>query len=109
MLAFFGGLLAGAIVVPVNTRFTESEARYILDDSGSRLWFEPGRPLPDGRPYVHEGARQADVAAIFCTSGTTGFPKGAMHTHENVLADIETAFRVVSATIPCRVIRTARS
>jgi long-chain acyl-CoA synthetase len=86
MLAFFGGLLAGAIVVPVNTRFTESEAGYVLDDSGSRLRFEPGRPLPDGRPYVHEGARQADVAAIFYTSGTTGFPKGAMHTHENVLA-----------------------
>jgi acyl-CoA synthetase (AMP-forming)/AMP-acid ligase II len=95
MLAFFGGLLAGAIVVPVNTRFTESEAGYVLDDSGSRLRFEPGRPLPDGRPYVHEGAQQADVAAIFYTSGTTGFPKGAMHTHENVLANIETAFRVV--------------
>jgi long-chain acyl-CoA synthetase len=95
VLAFFGGLLAGAIVVPVNTRFTASEAGYVVTDSGSSLRFEPGEALPDGRPFVHEGARQSDVAAIFYTSGTTGFPKGAMHTHENVLANIETALRVV--------------
>ncbi len=95
VLAFFGGLLAGAIVVPVNTRFTDSEAGYVVGDSGSSLVFGPGEALPDGRPYVHEGAGRTDVAAIFYTSGTTGFPKGAMHTHENVLANIETAFRVV--------------
>ncbi len=96
VLAFFGALMAGAIVVPVNTRFTEDEAGYVVSDSGSSRQFEPGRPLPDGRPYVREDASRADVAAIFYTSGTTGFPKGAMHTHENVLANIETAFRVVS-------------
>jgi long-chain acyl-CoA synthetase len=96
VLAFVGGLMAGAIVVPVNTRFTQSEADYVVADSGSSLRFEPGRALPDGTPYVREDATRADVAAIFYTSGTTGFPKGAMHTHENVLANIETAFRVVS-------------
>jgi long-chain acyl-CoA synthetase len=96
VLAFLGGLMAGAIVVPVNTRFTDSEVGYVVGDSGSSLRFEPGRTLPDGRPYVREGAARTDVAAIFYTSGTTGFPKGAMHTHENVLANIETAFRVVS-------------
>jgi long-chain acyl-CoA synthetase len=96
VLAFIGGLMAGAIVVPVNTRFTDSEADYVVGDSGSSLRFEPGRALPDGRPYVWDGATRTDVAAIFYTSGTTGFPKGAMHTHENVLANIETAFRVVS-------------
>jgi long-chain acyl-CoA synthetase len=96
VLAFLGGLMAGAIVVPVNTRFTDSEADYVAGDSGSSLRFEPGGALPDGRPQVWEGAARTDVAAIFYTSGTTGFPKGAMHTHENVLANIETAFRVVS-------------
>ncbi|MGH3276231.1 MAG: class I adenylate-forming enzyme family protein [Streptosporangiaceae bacterium] len=95
MVAFFGGLMAGAIVVPVNTRLTPDETEYVISDSGSALRFEPGHPLPDGHSYAWEGARQDDVAAIFYTSGTTGFPKGAMHTHENVLANVETAFRVV--------------
>jgi long-chain acyl-CoA synthetase len=96
MLAFFGGLMAGAIVVPVNTRLTPDEAGYVISDSGAAFQFAPGRPLPDGRPYVHERAVRDDVAAIFYTSGTTGFPKGAMHTHENVLSNVETALRVVS-------------
>ena len=94
VLAFFGGLMAGAIVVPVNTRLTEPEAAYIIGDSGSSYVFEPGTALPDGAPLVREDARRSDVAAIFYTSGTTGFPKGAMHTHENVLANVETVYRV---------------
>ena len=94
-LAFVGGLMAGAIVVPVNTRFTENEVAYVVGDSGSSYVFEPGKALPDGRPHVHERATREDVAAIFYTSGTTGFPKGAMHMHQNVLANVETATRVV--------------
>jgi len=94
VVALFGGLMAGAIVVPVNTRFTDAEAGYVIEDSGSSYVFEPGAPLPSGRPLVHTGAARTDVAAIFYTSGTTGFPKGAMHTHENVLANVETVFRV---------------
>jgi long-chain acyl-CoA synthetase len=99
VLAFLGGLLAGAIVVPVNTRFTDEEAAYVVGDSGSSFVFEAGRALPDGRPFVYEGASQPDVAAIFYTSGTTGFPKGAMHTHENVLANVETVFRAGGITL----------
>jgi long-chain acyl-CoA synthetase len=94
VVAFFGGLMAGAVVVPVNMRLAEPEAAYIIGDSGSSYVFEPGTPLPDGGPLVHEGARRSDIAAIFYTSGTTGFPKGAMHTHENVLANVETVYRV---------------
>ena len=93
-LAFFGGLLAGAIVVPVNTRFTEDEAGYVIGDSGASFVFEPRATLPDGPPYVFTDARRSDVAAIFYTSGTTGFPKGAMHTHENILGNVETVYRV---------------
>lgn len=36
-LAFFGIQLTGAIAVPVNTRFSESEVEYVIRDSGSRL------------------------------------------------------------------------
>jgi acyl-CoA synthetase (AMP-forming)/AMP-acid ligase II len=42
-----------------------------------------------------EGLQPDDLAAIFYTSGTTGFPKGAMTTHANFLANTETCRRVL--------------
>jgi long-chain acyl-CoA synthetase len=58
VVAFFGGLMAGAVVVPVNTRLAEPESAYIIGDSGSSYVFEPGAALPDGAPLVHEGDPQ---------------------------------------------------
>ena len=52
VLAFLGAVLADAIVVPVNTRFTEEEANYVVTDSGARHVFLPGAALPDGDPLV---------------------------------------------------------
>src|SRR3954449_1516479 len=75
VLAFWGAQLAGAVVVPVNTRFKDSEVEYLLDDSGATFMFGE---LPDGEPLVVEDLGPDDLAAIFYTSGTTGFPKGAM-------------------------------
>jgi long-chain acyl-CoA synthetase len=95
ILAFFGTVFAGAIVVPVNTRFTEDEAHYVIEDSGATYVFEPGGPLPDGPPLVVDDLGHQDPAAIFYTSGTTGFPKGAVTTHENFLANCETCRRIL--------------
>ena len=95
-LAFFGVQMAGAVVVPVNTRFTEPEVEYVVTDSGSKFVFLPGQPLPDGQPVVVEGTKPTDLSAIFYTSGTTGFPKGAMTTHEAFLANNENCHRVVT-------------
>jgi long-chain acyl-CoA synthetase len=93
-VAFWGTLMSGAIAVPVNTRFSEPEVEYVITDSGSRFVFLPGQPLPSGDAFVAEGLTQPDVAAIFYTSGTTGFPKGAMTSHEGFLSNIETCRRV---------------
>lgn len=93
-IAFFGIQMAGAVGVPVNTRFTESEVEYVVKDSGSKYVFLPGEPLPQGDSLAVENLQQKDVAAIFYTSGTTGFPKGAMITHEGFLSNIETSRRV---------------
>lgn len=93
-VAFFAIQMAGAVAVPVNTRFTESEIEYVVTDSGSKYIFLPGKPLPQGNSLVVENQEQRDVAAIFYTSGTTGFPKGAMITHEGFLSNIETSRRV---------------
>ena len=98
VLAFFGAVLADAIVVPVNTRFTEEEATYVVADSGAKYVFTPGAALPDGGPLVVDDQGPADPAAIFYTSGTTGFPKGAVTSHENFLSNAETCRRALSVT-----------
>jgi len=93
-LAFYGAQMAGLIAVPVNTRFSEPEVDYVIEDSGSSFIFKPGEPLPDGDPFVIEDLTPDDVAAIFYTSGTTGFPKGAMTTHDNFISNVETCHRI---------------
>ena len=95
VLAFWGAQLAGAVTVPVNTRFKASEVDYVREDSGAVYGFEPGEPLPDGDPLTTAELRPGELAAIFYTSGTTGFPKGAMTSHANFLANVESAIRCV--------------
>jgi long-chain acyl-CoA synthetase len=94
VLAFFGTLMAGAVAVPVNTRFTQPEVDHVVTDSGAAAVLGPRGPLPDGPPHVVDGLGRPDLAAIFYTSGTTGFPKGAMTTHENFCTNVRNALRV---------------
>jgi acyl-CoA synthetase (AMP-forming)/AMP-acid ligase II len=94
VLGFFGIELAGGVAVPINTRFAEPEVEYVVTDCGPKVVLAPGSPLPDGDPYVDENLSGSDLAAIFYTSGTTGFPKGAMTTHENFCSNAENALRV---------------
>ncbi|HEX5225376.1 MAG TPA: AMP-binding protein [Solirubrobacteraceae bacterium] len=96
VLAFFGVQLLGGVVVPVNTRFTDDEAAYVVEDSQAKYTFRDGTALPDGSPAAVEDLEPRDLAAIFYTSGTTGFPKGAMTTHGNFLTNSENAFRCLS-------------
>src|SRR3954467_1581272 len=49
VLAFWGSQLAGAVVVPVNTRFKDAEAQYVIDDSGASFVFGA---LPEGDPVA---------------------------------------------------------
>jgi acyl-CoA synthetase (AMP-forming)/AMP-acid ligase II len=93
VLAFFGTQLAGAVVVPVNIRFTEEEVAYVVGDSQARFTFSAGAELPDGQALAVEDLAPDDLAAIFYTSGTTGFPKGAMTSHANFTTNSENVFR----------------
>ena len=96
VLAFFGAQMIGAVVVPVNTRLTEQEVAYVVEDSGAGFTFQAGQPLPQGEPIAIDDLGPQDLAAIFYTSGTTGFPKGAMTSHGNFLANSENAFRCLA-------------
>jgi long-chain acyl-CoA synthetase len=93
VLAFFGVQMLGAVAVPVNTRFTKDEAAYVVDDSGARFVFAPAASPPEGTATTVEDLAPDELAAIFYTSGTTGFPKGAMTSHANFTTNSENAFR----------------
>jgi long-chain acyl-CoA synthetase len=113
---YYGILRAGAIVVPMNPLFKSREVEYYLTDSGAALalaWhgvagqaaegasragtdlvtIEPGKlagTLGQGAPTRTIVAREAsDTAVILYTSGTTGQPKGAQLTHDNLLRNVE--------------------
>src|SRR5947209_10044695 len=93
VLAFWGTVMAGGVVVAVNTRSAQPEVEFVLSDSGARMDLAPGAPLPDGNPHVTHGLGHTDTAALFYTSGTTGHPKGVPTTHEAFLTNTENAIR----------------
>ncbi|MCI3274305.1 FadD3 family acyl-CoA ligase [Streptomyces cylindrosporus] len=104
IVAAFGLLTAGGVLVPVNTRFKADEAHDIVTRSGAKavlvqqgfLGLEftgpPGVPVIDlksgflasGSPFERE-VDGDDVADIVFTSGTTGRPKGVLMTHAQTL------------------------
>lgn len=106
----------GAVLVPINMRFTPREIEYVLSDTQARFAiidesarsaFEAMEPWPEGLSeerviFVGHGPGAAlgqllsgvgespvvedvdpdDLLCIAHTSGTTGFPKGCMLTHD---------------------------
>jgi len=110
---YFGVLLAGAIVMPLNVRLTPVELAAILAHAGPRVViYEPDfAPLVDalrpsaesvahwiaaGEPYENLLARdriarpdflsldETAIAELFYTSGSTGTPKGVMLSHRTL-------------------------
>ena len=100
----FGAWFAGLAVAPINAKLHSKELAYILDNCAASVLFtdiegglsQPGRVIDvDGEDYramvatAPTDLRPAEAAPednawLFYTSGTTGYPKGAMLTHRNL-------------------------
>ncbi|WP_444949005.1 AMP-binding protein [Micromonospora ureilytica] len=112
VIAWLGALRAGLIAVPVNPGFTAPELRHVLADSGASVLIATDRvrdlvaevaaELPalasvHGTPPTAEAPGPAprprrggtDLAVLLYTSGTEGWPKGAMLSHQALLANHE--------------------
>jgi fatty-acyl-CoA synthase len=105
--AFLGIQKVGACAVPVNFRLSREEVDYVLSDSGSVLVLADPELAPRAgelptlvigpdyeaalagaapdRPEHEIGGE--DLAFLMYTSGTTGRPKGAMLSHQNLVVN----------------------
>ncbi|OXM71522.1 AMP-binding protein [Amycolatopsis vastitatis] len=104
VVAFFGALRAGAIVVPLSPQVPGPELGKLLAHSGARVVVQRDADddLPDGVTgltpvtdpdnaveFPDAGRAGEDIAVVSYTSGTTGPPRGVMLSHRALLANLE--------------------
>lgn len=111
LMVYLACVRAGIAMLPLNTGYTESEVEYLLGDAEPSLVIrDPSKPTaPGGQPvltlagdgtgqlqdlahdestdFVDHRPDPTDLAAVLYTSGTTGRPKGAMLSHQNLTAN----------------------
>lgn len=112
VMAYLATLRVGAIMVPINLRYRRLEIRHILADCTPRLLITEKSQQPiladlssdelgsveqvlvveefetETEENIFPTVYGEDLALIMYTSGTTGRSKGAMLTHNNVLATV---------------------
>jgi long-chain acyl-CoA synthetase len=107
VVAFFGSLLRGAIVVPIDKIATPDFASKVAQQVDAKLCVGSPHNCVAGVAHLEldalreelaafssdpvsiAGASRDDIAEIVFTSGTTAEPRGVVLTHGNILANLE--------------------
>ncbi|MBR3767655.1 MAG: AMP-binding protein [Clostridia bacterium] len=117
---YFGVLKTGAVVVPLNYRYTAEEIKYCINKADAdfivfgpeftgrieeichrvprvKMWLYCGEDCPSFADSFNElitycsskapsiKLQDSDDAAIYYSSGTTGFPKAILHSHKALM------------------------
>ena len=92
LLDLFAVWEAGLCAVAVNSRLTAAEQKTVLEKTGARLWLSGYEAVLPELRAEEKAAKQAlkpdEPALILMTSGTTGNPKGVVHSLETLSARI---------------------
>lgn len=114
LLAYLGALWAGAVPLPLNPGFKSPEVTYFANDSGAvaivhddstavvsdavqtgcptvrhRFAAEQIRNAPTATRSLADPFQANDSALMLYSSGTTGEPKGVVHTQSNLLRAVQ--------------------